>query len=120
MRAPEFPIFRNLSLEDKTLFDSLLKETQPEISELTFTNLFVWNSSEPVQISQLDNTMLVQRKRLRDGQAFLLPPLGTEPLPDVLSQLTKYEPDLRENGLQSFYGLTPSSGAATPKGRTEV
>jgi hypothetical protein len=107
MQVPEFPIFRDLFLEDKSLFDSLLKETQPEISELTFTNLFVWNSSEPVQISQLDNAMLVQRKRLRDGKAFLLPPLGTESLPDVLSKLTKYELDVRENGLQSFYGFTP-------------
>jgi hypothetical protein len=107
MQVPEFPVFKDLSLEDKPLFDSLLKEIQPEISELTFTNLFVWNDSEPVKISRLGETMLVQRGRLRDGETFLLPPLGKEPLPDVLGQLPKYELDLRENGLKSFYGFTP-------------
>lgn len=107
MQVREFPIFRDLSLEDKSLFDSLLKETQPEISELTFTNLFVWNRSEPVKISRLSETMLVQRRRLREGETFLLPPLGTQILPDVLNQLRKHELDLRENGLESLYGLTP-------------
>jgi hypothetical protein len=46
MQLPEFPRFANLTAEDKPLFDSLLKQTQLQISELTFTNLLVWNTSE--------------------------------------------------------------------------
>lgn len=87
MKLPEFPSSRNLALEDKPLLDSLLKYIQPQISELTFTNLFAWNGSEPVQISRLEETVLLQRRRLRDGKTFLLPPLGKQPLTSVLRLL---------------------------------
>lgn len=87
MKLPEFPSSRNLALGDKPLLDSLLKYTQPQISELTFTNLFVWNGSEPVQISRLEETVLLQRRRLRDGKTFLLPPLGKQPLTSVVRLL---------------------------------
>ena len=87
MKLPEFPSSRNLALEDKPLLDSLLKYIQPQISELTFTNLFAWNGSEPVQISRLEETVLLQRRRLRDGKTFLLPPLGKQPLTSVVRLL---------------------------------
>lgn len=87
VKLPEFPSSRNLALGDKPLLDSLLKYTQPQISELTFTNLFVWNGSEPVQISRLEETVLLQRRRLRDGKTFLLPPLGKQPLTSVVRLL---------------------------------
>jgi hypothetical protein len=76
VKLPEFPSFRELTIEDKPFFDSLLREEQPQISELTFTNLFVWNASEPTQISRLSEVVLVQRKRLRDGKTFYCPRSG--------------------------------------------
>ena len=39
--VPEFPKFRDLTLEDKPLFDQLFSQSPPVISEFTFTNLFV-------------------------------------------------------------------------------
>ena len=107
MKAPEFPEFRGLALEDKPLFDSLLKESEPEISELTFTNLFVWNASEPVQISEINENLLIKRTRLSDNEIYLLPPIGNQPLSDVLRELEKYETELKRLGLQYLYGLTP-------------
>ena len=104
MQLPRFPRFTNLTLEDKPSFDSLLKQVQPEISELTFTNLFVWKASEPVQISQLDETMLIQRTRLRDGKTFLLPPLGKKALPETMRILRAL---VLEEELPPFYGFTP-------------
>jgi hypothetical protein len=101
---PEFPSSRNLALENKSLLDSLLKHMQPTISELTFTNLFAWNGSEPVQISRLGETVLLQRRRLRDGKTFLLPPLGEQPLTSVVRSLRAS----RTMGSQvSFYGMVP-------------
>jgi hypothetical protein len=100
----EFPSFRELTIEDKPFFDSLLREAQPQISELTFTNLFVWNASEPVQISRLGEAVLVQRKRLRDDKTFLLPPLGKESLAKTLETLRTVK--LGDNGLPPFYGVT--------------
>lgn len=105
MQFPEFPTFRKLSLEDKLLLDSLFREMQPQISELTFTNLFVWNDSEPVVLSSLGQTVLLQRKRFRDSQTYLLPPLGNEPLASVLKTLR--EASLMHAEVRPLYGLVP-------------
>jgi len=104
MQPSEFPRFSNLTLEDKPLLDSLLKEAQAQISELTFTNLFVWNASEPVQTSEVNETVLIQRRRLRDGKTFLLPPLGKTALPEVVRSLRTLS---LEGELPPFYGFTP-------------
>ena len=42
---PEFPKFRNLGFEDKTLLDTLFKQMQPQVSELNLTNLYVWKEA---------------------------------------------------------------------------
>jgi hypothetical protein len=88
---PEFPGSRNLLFDDKALLETLFKEMQPQMSELTFTNLFVWNEVEPVQLSRLDETVLLQRKRIRDGRNVFLPPLGKEPIPALLKSLKRDE-----------------------------
>lgn len=62
---------------------------QPQMSELTFTNLFVWNEAGPVQLSRLDSTVLLQRKRIRDGKNVLLLPLTKEPISAVLEDVKK-------------------------------
>ncbi len=117
---PDFPSFKGLVLEDKALLDSLLRIMQPRVSELTFTNLFVWNESEPVQLSRLDDVLLVQRRRLRDGKTFLLPPVGQLPFSDVLKKLRKTVVAVGE--LLPFYGITAEeSGQLSPASvRVEV
>jgi hypothetical protein len=100
---PDFPVFRALSVDDKPVIDSFLKVAQPRVSELTFTNLFVWDESEPVRLSRLDDVLLVQRKRLRDGKTFLLPPLGSLPFSDVLAKLKETVVDVGQ--LFAFYGI---------------
>jgi len=62
---------------------------QPQISELTFTNLYVWNSAEPVQLSRLGSTVLLQRKRIRDSNNLLLPPLTKQPISAVVERMKK-------------------------------
>jgi hypothetical protein len=104
MQPSEFPRFSNLTLEDKPLLGSLLKEAQPQISELSFTNLFVWNASEPVQTSEVNETVLIQRRRLRDGKTFLLPPLGKRALLEVMRSLRALS---LEGELPPFYGFAP-------------
>jgi hypothetical protein len=100
-----FPRFRDLTVDDKPLLDLLLDEMQPQISEFTFTNLFVWNGSEPVELSRLDETVLLQRKRLRDGKTFLLPPLGKQILTSVVRTLRKQS--LGNYQVPPLYELTP-------------
>jgi hypothetical protein len=76
-----------LAIGDKILLDFLFKKMQPRMSELTFTNLFVWNKAEPVWLSRLDNAVLLQRSRMRDGQVLLFPPLTREPILSLLKQI---------------------------------
>lgn len=102
MFVPELPTFRNLAKEDKRLLDSFFHEIQPEISELTFTNLFVWNNSEPVQLSRFEETVLLQRKRIRDGTTFMLPPLGRQVITDLIRSLMQ-NPNFH---LPPLYGIT--------------
>ena len=35
-------VFNKINIDDKQLFDSYLKQHEPEASELTFTNIFMW------------------------------------------------------------------------------
>jgi hypothetical protein len=39
--VPKFPQFKDLSLEEKPIFDVAFKQSTPLISEFTFTNLFM-------------------------------------------------------------------------------
>jgi hypothetical protein len=34
--------FKPIEIQDKTLFDAFLRQDPPQVSELTFTNLFIW------------------------------------------------------------------------------
>jgi hypothetical protein len=42
--------FRKLTLEDKPVLDRMLDLQQPETSDLTFTNLFMWQNSYGLQV----------------------------------------------------------------------
>lgn len=113
MQLPESPDFKKLVFSDKPLLDSLLKESQPQISELTFTNLFVWNDSEPVQISRVGETMLLQRKKPRDEKTFLLPPLGKQSITSVLKILRTLK--LGNYQVPPLYGITPEQSQQMSK-----
>jgi hypothetical protein len=69
---PEFPDSRALVLEDKALFDRLFAESQPEVSQYTFTNIFAWRKGRNTQVSQLDGAVLVSLE-LPDRKVFLEP-----------------------------------------------
>jgi len=99
---PEFPNLRRLRFEDKALLDALFRQMQPNMSELTFTNLFVWNEAEPVQLARAGDSVLLLRRRILDNSDLLFPPIGKQPTLHVLQQIenimTKNQPET------SFYG----------------
>ena len=101
---PEFPAFRDLTLADRPLIDTLLTAAQPQISELSFGSLFMWRDSEPVQLSRVDDTVLMQSTH-EDGNLYLLPPLGKKPLPAVLGLLKQVASD-RTPRLPLLYGIS--------------
>ena len=69
--------FRELTLDDKPSIDRVLAVLQPEISDLTFTNLFMWHHSYGLHVSyqpDLDYWLLLAKPP--HWPQFFLPPVG--------------------------------------------
>jgi hypothetical protein len=79
---PVFPRFKPLALEDRKIIRDLLSDYQPETSELTFTNLFMWQSHYGYQWS-LDRDTLLVTTTASGRPAWVLPPVGPGPREDL-------------------------------------
>ncbi|MBF0496177.1 MAG: DUF2156 domain-containing protein [Deltaproteobacteria bacterium] len=63
---PEFPQFKPVELGDRDIIHPRLKSYQPQTSELTFTNLFMWRGHYGFQWSVYQDWLLI----LADGGSF--------------------------------------------------
>jgi hypothetical protein len=77
-----FPDFRPLELEDRELIRELLWRYQPDTSELTFTNLFIWRSLYRWQWSKAGEWLLILQEKEGQEPSFL-PPVGPSPRLEV-------------------------------------
>ncbi len=109
---PEYPQIRDLQFDDKRILYHAFKTYPPQISEYTFTNLFVWRTTNPVQISQLDSSLLVLRYNSALNQMVLLPPIGTTPLLPLISILRNY---VTNASPITLYGLSLNQADALKK-----
>jgi uncharacterized protein len=66
--------FRPLSLSDKLLVDRALQEYPPEISELTFTNLFCWQTKRRISCAGYEGALILLAREAESH--FFLPPVG--------------------------------------------
>ena len=79
-----------IEITDKALFDEFFKKYPPEISEFTFTNLFIWRNYYDYLFLEWNDHLLVfsknyfkMRKSSVSGKSevvFLLPPIGPTPI----------------------------------------
>lgn len=79
---PLFPNFKPIDLNDKKDIHSFLEQYQPETSELTFTNLFIWRNYYGIQWSRYQDWLLF----LYTAHAeviYALPPIGPSPRVEV-------------------------------------
>lgn len=72
--VPEFPQFKDLSLEEKPILDEAFHIFPPVISEFTFTNLFIWRHAYQIRISRLQNFLCLMAEKGEDS--FFFPPIG--------------------------------------------
>jgi len=86
--VPEFPEFRDLTLEDKPLFDQLFSLSPPVISEFTFTNLFIWRNCYQTKISLLQKFLCLLS--VRGEASFFFPPLGEGEVVECYQGLLHY------------------------------
>ena len=74
MSIPDYPVFRQLELDDRVVFDAAFKRYPPENSEYTFTNLYCWRNAHGFGISKLEDFLLL----VSQGPGFkaYYPPIG--------------------------------------------
>jgi hypothetical protein len=96
--------FRQLTLEDKPVMDRLADLLQPETSDLTFTNLFMWQKSYGLQVfyhKSLDYWFLWCKppKWLN----FFLPPIGDWSNPEKIKEALHFMEEWAQSEKFSFW-----------------
>lgn len=86
MTQPAFPTFKPLELSDREAIRQVLWEYQPETSELTFTNLFIWREHYGLAWCLEGDRLLFLSQPAR-GQPFIWPPVGPPPRLDLTRRL---------------------------------
>jgi hypothetical protein len=86
LKVPIFPEFRPLRLEDREFLHNFLWAYQPETSELTFTNLCIWQTHYGFSWS-LDRDWLLISSQSPQRGGWALPPLGPPPRMEVCRRL---------------------------------
>lgn len=91
--------FKEINIEDKNLFDSYFARFKPNISELTFTNLFMWRKYYKFKYAEICDMLCIVSEM--EGKApFAFAPIGNierEELKKVIQHLKEYFSD---NGWQ--------------------
>jgi hypothetical protein len=88
---PQFPSFKPLELNDREVLKPLLSAYQPEASELTFTNLFIWRAHYGVSWSLAGDWLIFISDT--DHGAWALPPIGPEPRADICHKVLNWLKD---------------------------
>jgi hypothetical protein len=86
---PVFPRFKPLALQDRDIIRNLLWHYQPETSEMTFTNLFMWQSHYSYRWC-LDWDRLLVVSVAAGRPAWALPPVGAAPRADLCRQVLEW------------------------------
>lgn len=101
--------FRQLTLDDKAVFDRILSRLQPESSDLTFTNLFMWQYNYGLQIfydESLDYIFLWAKPP--KWKNFFLPPAGDWTNPEKLKRALHFmEEWAKTEGFEFLIRRTP-------------
>lgn len=71
--------FNKITMEDKDLFYNYLRKYKPTISELTFTNLFMWKSYYGIYYTEYENMLVIKADMpLKNEDSFFFFPIGGE------------------------------------------
>jgi hypothetical protein len=74
MEIPQYPHFREIRIEDKNIFQGLFSASPPQISEYTFTNLFIWHYYYHLLWCFWDGCICILTQP-EESQPFFLPPI---------------------------------------------
>ena len=89
---PEFPEFKPIELEDRDVIQKILDRYQPQTSEWTFTNLFIWRSHYGFEWSVYGDWLLVLCTTDNNGSC-ALQPMGSSPRLEAVRKLLNFLQD---------------------------
>jgi hypothetical protein len=89
---PRFPEFKPIRLEDRDVIQELLWRYQPDTSEWTFTNLFIWRSHYGFQWCLYRDRLLVISVT-GDNPCYALQPVGPSPRLEIVRMLLEWLED---------------------------
>jgi hypothetical protein len=88
-KIPEFPKFKRVQLEDRDFIREVLRKYQPQTSEWSFTNLFIWQSHYGFQWTMFRDWLIVVGRGNKD-HAYALQPMGPPSRVEVTRMLLKW------------------------------
>ncbi len=94
---PEFPDFKGIELRDREFFHDVFRRYKPQLSEYTFTNLFIWRSHYGFEWSVYGDWTLVSF-RGKDGCVCGIAPIGPPSRKDAALMFLDW---MRERNAQS-------------------
>ncbi len=83
---PVFPEFRPVTLEDKQFLEDAFRRMEPEISELNFTNVFMFGNVHDYALSGLNGNLVI-RAMSYTKEPYFLPPIGESEIPKTLDAM---------------------------------
>jgi len=94
---PRFPVFKELGIEDKSIFDEFFKKYPPEISEYTFTNLFMWRHYYNFKWAMLNENIAIIA---RPGEkTYFFPPIGSNKIKETVLECITYSESFGSGGI---------------------
>ncbi len=102
MSLPNFPQFKELTLEDKKHIDQIL-HTIPPYSDFIFSSLWCWNTTPVIEISTLNNNLVLKMPDYVTNKS-LMTFLGSNLIEETINTLLEYSQQL---GLEAVLRLLP-------------
>lgn len=84
------PAFKEIGLSDRERVEGYRRRRPIEVFECTFTSLFVWRKAEPVYLAERDGCLILLCDP-KDGDPWLLPPLGDYAPATLVPELLRME-----------------------------
>jgi len=75
MDIPAYPARRSLGLADRPMLQELFRQLQPEVSELSFANLYLFRRAHRYHLSLVEGNPVILGTGY-GGEPYVLPPLG--------------------------------------------
>jgi len=86
---PVFPVFEPVRLSDREIIQDRLSRYRPETSELTFTNLYIWQPYFGLKWSLLDDCLVILSQK--NEREFFFPPVGNHNRASLVGDLFQWQ-----------------------------